>query len=341
MSFSLFQTKLDDLGEPPALSEKALRRLWLGLPIAACGLLATALAAAVLVPLLVNMRAEMLRAQRLQFLQEQLNEVNGRLARTKAALKEADSQTSKLRNLLVGGGDRGTVLATLDNDAKATGVRLALYEQNALPVPPGTAPAKPGAPAAAPGAKPPGSPAPPPGAAAPGAPGAVPAGAASVEGVEEKPLLLSVQGTFPEILAFVKRLERLQVMVKQQDLSLAWDETKGSSQSPQSELRPGGSPTLVMKLALVVFQATGDEASNPPGATPGAPARLAPPEGRLPPTPATGSAPPAAPTAPPSTPPKPGAAPPAPAATAPIRPGPGSPPLPPAPPAFPPAGSTR
>jgi hypothetical protein len=319
MSFSLFQTKLEDLGEPPPLSEKSLRRLWVGLPIAVCGLLATALAAAVLVPLLINLRSEMLRAQRLQFLQDQLNEVNGRLARTSSVLKEADSQTSKLRNLLVGGGDRGTVLATLDNDAKATGVRLALYEQNTLPVPPGAAPAKPGVPppAAAAVAKPPGSPAP----GAPGAvPGAAPTASAAVEGVEEKPLLLSVQGTFPQILAFVQRLERLQVMVKQQDLSLAWDETKAPSKDSLNDLRLGVSPTLVMKLALVVFQATGDAAPKPPGAAPGAPGRLAPPGGRLPP------AAPAART-------NPGAAP--------IRPGPGSPPLPPAPPAFPPAGSSR
>ena len=147
MTFSSFKSRLDDLNEPPAISEKLLRRLWLGLPIAACGLLAAALASAVLVPLLLNLRSEMLRAQRLQFLQDDLNKVNTDLARTQAALKQADTQTSKLSSLLVGGGDRGTVLATLDNEAKATGVRLALYEQNGLPLAPGATPAKPGTPA--------------------------------------------------------------------------------------------------------------------------------------------------------------------------------------------------
>jgi hypothetical protein len=319
MTLSSFKSRLDDLNEPPAFSAKLLRRLWLGLPIAACGLVAAALASAVLVPLLLNLRSEMLRAQRLQFLQDQLNEVNTGLARTQAALKQADTQTSKLRSLLVGGGDRGTVLATLDNEAKATGVRLALYEQNGLPLAPGAAPAKPGTPA--PGAKPtppagaPASPAPgaPAAPGAPGAPGAAGA-AAAAEGVEEKPLLLSVQGKFPEILAFLQRLERLQVMVKQQDLSLAMDDKSPAGKSAgggptQPEFLGTGSPNLVMKLSLVVFAAAGDDAAaNPAGKAPAA--------AGSPPAPAPGN-------------------------TAPIRPGPGSPPVPPAPPAFPPAGSTR
>jgi len=319
MTLSSFKSRLDDLNEPPAFSEKLLRRLWLGLPIAACGLLAVALASAVLVPLLLNLRSEMLRAQRLQFLQDQLKEVNTGLARTQAALKQADTQTSKLRSLLVGGGDRGTVLATLDNEAKATGVRLALYEQNGLPLAPGAAPGKPGTPA--PGAKPtppagapaapaPGAPAAP---GAPGAPGAAGA-AAAAESVEEKPLLLSVQGTFPQILAFLQRLERLQVMVKQQELSLAMDDKSSAGKSAGGGPNPPefvgtGSPILAMKLSLVVFDATGDDAAaNTAGK---APAAAGPP-----PAPAPGN-------------------------TAPIRPGPGSPPVPPAPPAFPPAGSTR
>ena len=64
MTLSSFKSRLGDLNEPPVFSEKVLRRLWMGLPIAACGLVATVLAAAVLVPLLVNMRSEMLRAER-------------------------------------------------------------------------------------------------------------------------------------------------------------------------------------------------------------------------------------------------------------------------------------
>lgn len=309
MTFSSLQSRLGDLNEPPSFSAKLLRRLWLGLPIAAFGLVATVLASVVLVPLLLNLRSEMLRAQRLQFLQDQLNEVNISLARTQAGLKQADTQTSKLRNLLVGGGDRGTVLATLENDAKATGVRLSLFEQNGLPLAPGATPGKPGTPL--PGAKttpPAGAPsAPAPGApAAPGAPGAGAVAGAAAEGVEEKPLLLSVQGTFPQILAFLQRLERLQVMVKQQDLSLGTDDKPaGGAPSPGAALLPvPGSPILVMKLALVVFDATGDESAPQPAAKAAAKAA-------------------------------------APGASAPIRPGPGRPPVPPAPPAFPAAGSPR
>jgi hypothetical protein len=291
MSFSFLKSREGDLSEPPALTEQLLRRLWLGLPIAAFGLVATLLAAGVLLPLLLSLRSELERAERLQRLQDQLTEVNTSLARSQAALKQAETQTSKLRNLLVGGGDRSTVLATLDNDAKATGVSLALYEQSVIAVVPGAVPAKPGTPA--PGSKPtlPGSTTAPPasGAAAPATgaaagsgeapvPGAAPApGFAAADGVVEKPLLLSVQGTFPQILAFLQRLERLQVLVKQQDLSLATvEKPAGGPPSPEAVDLPGSSPILVMKLSLVVFDApVGDAASVPAGGAT-APSRPAP-----------------------------------------------------------------
>lgn len=308
MTFSFFKNRAVDLSEPPALTEQQLRRLWLGLPIVACGLVATLLAAGVLLPLALNLRAEMERAQRLQRLQDELMEVNINLARSQASLKQADTQTSKLHNLLVGGGDRGTVLATLDNEAKATGVSLTLYEQNGLVVAPGATPAKPGTPA--PGAKP----TPPAGttaaasgaAAAPGAaPGAAAApGAFAAQGVVETPLLLSVQGTFPQILAILKRLERLQVLVKQQDLSLAMAEKPpGGAPSPDAVALPGSSPILVMKLSLVVFDVPGDDANASSTGKPGSKAA----GGTRSDRPPTGGMPP-------------------PGATAPSRPAPGSPP---------------
>ena len=298
MTFAFLKSQEGDLSEPPALSEQLLRRLWLGLPIAAFGLVATLLAAGVLLPLLISLSSEYQRAERLRRLQDQLTEVNISNARSQAALKQADTQTNKLRTLLVGGGDRGTVLATLDNDAKATGVSLALYEQNALGVAPGAAPAKPGTPA--PGAKPtlPGSPA----AAAPGAPPAPAPGAAAgpgfaADGVVENPLLLSVQGSFPQILAFLQRLERLQVLVKQQELSLVnlamAEKPAGGAPSPEAIALQGSSPILVMKLSLVVFDAPGGAASVPAGAatTPGRPAPSSPPG---PPGPSAPAAAPAA-----------------------------------------------
>jgi len=286
MTFSFLKSRADDLSEPAPLSEQQLRRLWLGLPIAAFGLVAALLAAAVLLPLLLNLRSELERAQRLQRLEDQLTEVNTSLARRQAALKKADTQTSKLRNLLVGGGDRSTVLATLDTDAKATGVRLTLYEQNVVAVAQVATPAKPGTPAS--GA----NPAPP--AGTPAAAAAAAQAAAAADGVVETPLLLSVQGTFPQILAFMQRLERLQVLVKQQELSLAMAEKPaGGGQSPEVVALPGSSPILVMKLSLVVFDAPGDNAPAPAGGGT-APSRPAP--GSTPGTSAPGSPTPGAST---------------------------------------------
>jgi hypothetical protein len=287
MSFSFLKSRVGDLSEPPALSEQLLRRLWLGLPIAAFGLVATLLAAGVLLPLVMSLSSELERAELLQRLQDQLTEVNFNLARSQAAIKRAETQTSKLRTLLVGGGDRGTVLATLDNDAKATGVSLALYEQNALGVAPGAAPAKPGTPA--PGAKP----TPAGGTAAP-ATGAAAGPGLAADGVVENPLLLSVQGTFPQILAFMQRLERLQVLVKQQELSLAKAEKPaGGAPSPEEVALPGSSPILVMKLSVVVFDAPSDGVTVPAGGAT-APNRSAP--GSPPGSPALGPKAPGSPT---------------------------------------------
>jgi hypothetical protein len=309
MTFAFLKSQGGDLSEPPALSEQLLRRLWLGLPIAAFGLVATLLAAGVLLPLIISLSSEYERAERLRRLQDQLTEINTSNARSQAALKQADTQTKKLRTLLVGGGDRGTVLATLDNDAKDTGVSLALYEQNVLGVVPDATPAKRGSSATR--AKPtlPGR-----GSAAPDS-GAAPApGAASdsgdaadsgeaadpgfaTDGVVEKPLLLSVQGTFPEILEFLQRLERLQVLVKQQELSLVnlamVEKPARGARLPEAVALPGSSPILEMKLSLVVFDAPGGAASVPAGGAtaPSRPAPGSPPGAQAPRPPAPAAAP--------------------------------------------------
>ena len=305
MTFSFLKSQEGDLSEPPALSEQLLRRIWLGLPIAAFGLVATLLAAGVLLPLLISLSSEYERAERLRRLQDQLTEINISNARSQAALKQADTQTKKLRTLLVGGGDRGTVLATLDNDAKATGVSLALYEQNALGVAPGAAPAKPGTPA--PGAKPtPAGGTATPASGAGAAPGAAAGPGFAADGVVENPLLLSVQGSFPQILAFLQRLERLQVLVKQQELSLVnlamAEKPAGGAPSPEAIALQGSSPILVMKLSLVVFDAPGGAASVPAGAatTPGRPAPGSPPGPPGPPAPGPSAPGPPAPAAAPA-----------------------------------------
>jgi len=301
MTFAFLKSQGGDLSEPPALSEQLLRRLWLGLPIAAFGLVATLLAAGVLLPLVMSLSSELERVERLQRLQDQLTEVNTSIARRQAALKQADTQTSKLRTLLVGGGDRGTVLATLDNDAKATGVSLALYEQNVLALAPAAAPARPGTPPA-PGAKP----TPAGGTAAPAPGAAAGPGFAAADGLVENPLLLSVQGTFPQILAFLQRLERLQVLVKQQELSLVnlamAEKPAGGAPSPEAIALQGSSPILVMKLSLVVFDAPGGATSVPAGAatTPGRPAPGSPPGPPGPPAPGPSAPGPPAPAAAPA-----------------------------------------
>ena len=110
---------------------------------------------------------------------------------------KAERQQELLVQLIGGTGDLATVLAQVDRVAGLTGVQLDLYEpQGAAPEPP---------PKAGAGAQEKAPPPPDP---------------LAVEGLERQTVLLAAKGSFPQVLDFLRRMERLNLLVVQSDLRL-------------------------------------------------------------------------------------------------------------------------
>ena len=131
---------------------------------------------------------------------------------------KAEHQQELLVQLIGGTGDLATVLAQVDRVAGLTGVQLDLYEpQGAAPEPP------PKAGAGAQEKEPP------------------PPDPLAVEGLERQTVLLAAKGSFPQVLDFLRRMERLNLLVVQSDLQLVLDDLKnGALATPVPDAAPPG-----------------------------------------------------------------------------------------------------
>ncbi|MEB3155823.1 MAG: hypothetical protein VKO26_00095 [Cyanobacteriota bacterium] len=251
------------------LSPEALKRLWLWAPIAAGGTLALGLMLALGVPQILELGR---LANHLQELEQHRQEVN--LLRLQSAKNREEGQRvrrqgEQLVRLVAGKGDLATVLATLDLEAIQSKVQLQLYE----PVPAGgprAAAGTPGAPPQPAGGAPP---APPPAAGQPGQPGLPlpPRGLPGADpmakaGLRERSLVLVARGTYPQLLDFLRRMEALDVLVEQKDLTLSVQEIQAGA--PASQL-PRSTPTVDLRLSLTLWSKDDSKATPPP--TPGAP----------------------------------------------------------------------
>lgn len=145
--------------------------------------------------------------QRLQLLEQQLQDLQQQQQRLPLLRRQltvaqerhsrAQEQQRRLLALIEGSGELRTFLAQLNLEARASGVQLVGYE------PTSGAPAPPASPAA--GVKP--APAPPP-------------DPLQAPGLHKTSLLLRVRGHGPQLQDFLRRLERLSLLVVQSDLSL-------------------------------------------------------------------------------------------------------------------------
>ena len=273
------------------VSGALLRRFWVGLPIAAGGLLALLLTAFVLLPQWLGLQRDIKRQAELEELRSELALMRAQLNTSETSTEKAQAQQAKLFEIVTGNGDLSTFMAMVDREARLAGVQLDLFEPQLgggpAPVGPG---GKPAAAAAKPGAAP----------AQPAAGGVV-----EISGLKRQSILVSARGPFPALLDFLRRLEKLNVLVVQEELRLLMEESK-----PAEGVAP--TQTVVLKVLLSLYGRPTPAAAIPGTPVPGAPA----PAGTVPPAAPAAGAPPA--PAPP------------PAAAAP------SPPAPPAPPSPPP-----
>ena len=216
----------------PVLSPVVLRRLWFGLPAAVLAGGALLLGVAALVPLWQTMQHESTRLQELQDLQQQVNLMRQQMRAEELNKDKLLAQRERLYALITGVGDLSTMVATLDREAKASGIRLDTYDPEVAPAAaaPATA-AKPGQPQA----QPPGQPAAP----------ATPAVATGAD-LPSSDVLISARGSFEQLLAFLRRLEALNILVIQNNLSL-------EAPKPSSDKSKPKDPAMTMKLGLKLY----------------------------------------------------------------------------------------
>jgi type IV pilus assembly protein PilO len=228
------------------LSGALLRRFWLGLPIAAGGVVALLLGALVFLPQLLALQGDQKRMGQLEQMERQSLLMRGQIRASQQSADKAQAQQARLFEIVSGRGDLSTFMAMVDREAMLAGVQLDLFEpQTAAPVP-----AAPGAgarpPAAAPAAPPAGEA---PAAGAPGAAGAAGAaggGVIEVPGLTRESILLTARGPYPALLEFLRRLERLDVLVAQSNLKLLLEESKPSKGAPSIQ-------TPVLKVLLSLY----------------------------------------------------------------------------------------
>ena len=241
----------------PSVHPQQLQRIWLGLPIAAGALLATALAGLLLVPLWLDLQRDAQRLRDLQDLRDQVVLMRRQLSTLDETEQKVGAQQAKLFELVAGSGDLSTFVATLDQEARAAGVQMQLYEPQAAPEPTGAdgKPTKPGAAAAKPGAKP--------GASGGSPEGAAPAGGPlEVEGLRRSSVLVSARGSYPALLRFLRGLEERNVLVVQSDLQMTLEEAKNAAPN-----QPQPAPPVVLKVLMSLYGKT-----DKPGGTLAAPA---------------------------------------------------------------------
>jgi type IV pilus assembly protein PilO len=267
----------------PRISARLLRRVWFFAPVAAGGLVAALLAGSLLIPQWLAFRQDSERLRQLEALREEVTLLRGQLKVLDQNEEKGEAQKARLVELVTGRGDPGTFLAMLDREARATGVQLDLYEPQA-----GDPVVPPPVPRANPAATPPPAGEPLPGANAPAAPATPPAavtpGAPDIEGLQRRTVLMAARGSYPALLAFLRRVEALSILVVQNNLSLSLDEPK--TVDPKAISKP---PAVVLKLAFSLY-------TKPPEANAETAAAAAPPAGA---PPAAAPAPPPFPATPP------------------------------------------
>ena len=247
-------------GGTPARVTREQILLWT--PVALGGGVALAAAVLMLLPAVQQLSR---KQQELTDLKEQEARVpllRQQLTQQQETLEEAQQREKQILQLIAGSGDISTFMAQLSREARSSGVQLDSYEPVTATAAPATTPPA--------GQTPPAAPNPPQPAAAAGAAAAV---AAAVDplvapGLQKTSVLITAKGRGPQLQDFLRRLERLSLLVAQSDLSL---KTEVAQATEAGKTAASGLTTL--KLTLSVYSKA-SAASAPPAAV--APSQSAP-----------------------------------------------------------------
>ena len=181
-------------------------------------LVAAALTGAVLLPRWQQVQRDQQLLEQLEAQRQSLPLLRRQLDTLEQQRAEAEIRNEQIISLIAGSGDLDTFLAQLSQQAASSGVELDGYEPiAATPPPKGGGKEK--------------TPAPPP-------------DPLLAPGLSKTSVLLTARGSGPQLLDFLRRLERLSLLVVQSDLQL-------SDEAPTAERKSGAPPTtLRVNLSL-------------------------------------------------------------------------------------------
>ena len=170
------------------------------------------------------------------------------------SMEKAQQRERQILQLIAGSGDISTFMAQLGQEASRSGVQLDSYEPVtiAAPAPPSGSPqatsskTPPATKAPAPSNTPPAQQSP---AQANGTQPTMPAvDPLLAPSLQKTSLLITARGSGPQLQDFLRRIERLSLLVVQSDLSLKVEPPPKTS--PSSPAKPGGITTLKLNLSL-------------------------------------------------------------------------------------------
>jgi type IV pilus assembly protein PilO len=255
-------------GGTPARVTREQILLWT--PVALGGVVALAAAVLMLLPAVQQLSR---KQQELTDLKEQEARVpllRQQLTQQQETLEEAQQREKQILQLIAGSGDISTFMAQLSREARSSGVQLDSYEPVTAPAAPATTPPA--------GQTPPAAPNPPQPAAAAGAAaaGAAAAVAAAVDplvapGLQKTSVLITAKGSGPQLQDFLRRLERLSLLVAQSDLSLKTEEAQATEAG-----KTAVSGLTTLKLTLSVYSKASAANASPAAVAPSQPATAAP-----------------------------------------------------------------
>lgn len=220
-------------GEEPALAGSRLSpRQLLLLPLALGGVVALALLGGWVIPQLQKLNEANQRQAQKQATAAGIPLLRQQLDQTISATQRAELQQARLLALIAGSGDLATFLTQVDRQAQLHGVQLDVLQ-----------PAKPQAV--------PGEPAP----AAPAEPPDPLAGA----GLQATQMQLKAVGTYPNLLGFIRAMERLSLLVRQSGFTL---QQVGPTAGQAPAAAPAPAPTA-MTFTLTLYSSSKTGSSQP------------------------------------------------------------------------------
>lgn len=219
-------------GGTPARVTREQILLWT--PVALGGVVALAAAVLMLLPAVQQLSRKQQELTDLKEQEARAPLLRQQLTQQQETLEEAQQREKQILQLIAGSGDISTFMAQLSREARSSGVQLDSYEPVTATAGPATTPPA--------GQTPPAAPNPP-----------QPAAAAAVDslvapGLQKTSVLITAKGSGPQLQDFLRRLERLSLLVAQSDLSLKVETPAAQEGSLNMPAR--GFTTLKLTLSL-------------------------------------------------------------------------------------------